>query len=165
MTNPPTPTPETDAVITTMGGNAYFAPNCVPADFARKLERERDAAIKSAGFCGKHKPNGGVRNCLVCTCGLLSFTLSHISYLCGHPNEMNQSDYDLHYNEQEVVKQVQQLIQERDQLRKVADELAEQLTDLDNALDPTYKFEHRSARDVLNTYNQLPHVQERKQKK
>lgn len=78
---------------------------------------ERDQLKQAAGFCDKHKPNGGSRNCLVCATEKLSYTLSRISYICSQPNEMEVSDYSVNYNEDEVVKQVKQLKQQLEQLQ------------------------------------------------
>lgn len=75
-------------------------------DMARK--RAEDAE-KAGGFCDKHKPNGGARNCLVCGCERLSHALSRIDYALGPPNGMGVSDYDLHYDEEAVVKRVENL--------------------------------------------------------
>lgn len=110
--NPPTPpssTPETDAEVFTYLHPSGVRHEVVFSPVARKLERELDEALKAGGFCEKHKPDGGARNCLVCGCEKLSFALSQISYLCGAPNEMRVSEYDTHFNEEEVVKQVDQL--------------------------------------------------------
>lgn len=57
--------------------------------------------------CEKHKPYRGARNgCVICSGHALSHALSRIDYACGEPNEMECSDYDVHYNEDEVVKRV-----------------------------------------------------------
>ena len=50
----------------------------------------------------------------MCACEKLTFALSKISGLCGNPELPN---YDIHYNEDEVVKQVATLRHERDELR------------------------------------------------
>lgn len=57
--------------------------------------------------CEKHKPDRGARSgCVICSGHALSHALSRIDYACGEPNEMECSDYDVHYNEDEVVKRV-----------------------------------------------------------
>lgn len=58
-------------------------------------------------LCEKHKPNGGTRGgCLICGLENMSRALSRIDYLCGPPNDMEISAYDVHCNEEEVVKRV-----------------------------------------------------------
>lgn len=47
------------------------------------------------------------------------------------------------------------LVAEKEQWRECAEELAGALADLDGALDPTYKIEHRYARASLDKFNQL----------
>jgi len=70
------------------------------------IERENQQLKAAAGFCEKHKPNGGSRNCLVCACEKLTSVLDRISYECGTPNEHGLSEYGNHYDEDIVVKQV-----------------------------------------------------------
>ncbi len=58
-------------------------------------------------LCEKHLPNGGTRGgCLICGLENMSRALSRIDYLCGPPNDMEISAYDIHCNEDEVVKRV-----------------------------------------------------------
>lgn len=73
----------------------------------KELVERAEKAEAAAGFCDKHKPDGGHRNCLVCGCENLQHALIRISYLCETPNEMQVSDYSIHYNEDAVVKQLQ----------------------------------------------------------
>jgi hypothetical protein len=47
-----------------------------------------------------------------------SAALSKISYLCGPPNEMECSMYDVHCNEEEVVKRVAELVEEKRELER-----------------------------------------------
>ncbi len=82
-------------------------------DLQIQRTKERDAALAEAaqlkaasGFCEKHQPNGGTRNCLVCGCIKLSNALHQIDYALGSPNEMEVSDYSLHANEDAVVERV-----------------------------------------------------------
>jgi hypothetical protein len=70
---------------------------------------------KAAPLCDKHKPKGGTRPmCLICILEGLASALSEISYACEEPNEYQCSSYDLHCNEEIVIKQVQQM---RERLR------------------------------------------------
>jgi hypothetical protein len=88
---------------------------------AVKAEADLDRLRKSVGLCDKHQPDGGARNCLVCAVEKLSHALSRISYICGNPNEMQVSDYDTHYNEGEVVREVERLREWNEELQfKVA---------------------------------------------
>ena len=66
---------------------------------------------KAAPLCEEHKPDGGARgNCLVCGLMKLSAALSEIDYLCGPPNNMHVSDYDIYYDENAVVEKVRKLL-------------------------------------------------------
>ena len=76
-------------------------------DADSKLQRYKDAAP----LCEEHKPSGGARSsCLVCACIKLSSALSRISYACEEPNEKEVSAYDLHYDPELVVEQVQKAV-------------------------------------------------------
>lgn len=73
---------------------------------AGALGRYADAAP----LCDKHKPKGGKRAvCLACALVRLEQAMSRIDYLCGDPNEYEVSGYDLHRNEEEVIRQVANL--------------------------------------------------------
>lgn len=89
-----------------------------------KLEIERDSLRAelevykdSAGFCEKHKPTGGVRNCLVYGCINLSHAIDQICYTCEEPNEMEVSSYTVNQNADAVVEQVKKLRAEVEDLR------------------------------------------------
>jgi len=59
----------------------------------------------------------------------LVHVLSRIDYLCGIPNEMEVSGYDVHCNEDAVLQAVQRLRDERDALRARLTEIAKQATE------------------------------------
>lgn len=75
-------------------------------DYLQELiaaNKAKDLLQKAAGFCEKHQPNGGSRNCLVCGCETLSRALSKIDYVIGEPNEMEASLFDVDCNEDRVI--------------------------------------------------------------
>lgn len=83
------------------------------------LRAEVERLRKATQLCDKHAPNGGtVSACVICSGQKLSYALSRISYLCEPPNEMECSSYDLHYNEDAVVAQVERLKQDLDRLSR-----------------------------------------------
>lgn len=85
---------------------------------------ELDEVQKAAGFCHKHQPNGGARNCLVCGCEKLSHALSRIAYACEPSNEMEVSSFDLYCDEEAVVCQVKSsLAAERTKLEAALKEI------------------------------------------
>lgn len=86
------------------------------------VEKERDELRAAAGFCNKHQPNGGARNCLVCGCEALTTALSRISYACEPPNEMECSTFDVYRDEEAVLAQVKVVVAERDTARALLDQ-------------------------------------------
>lgn len=96
------------------GGGDYeqsFAWAAWQAADAAAVARERQATQ----LCEKHKPYGGARSmCVICAGEKLQAALSRISYLCGEPNDMQCSDYDVHMNEDAVVEQVAAAIRKGD---------------------------------------------------
>ena len=100
-------TPETNAVWT------RFREGCTNLEtleeVCQKLELERNRALNAGGFCEKHQPSGGVRNCVICGMIELTHALHEIDYALSEPNEMELTDYDLHYDEDEVVRKVKDL--------------------------------------------------------
>jgi len=84
---------------------------CLPtAARLAELEAEVERLRLATQLCDKHAPNGGtVSACVICSGQKLSYALSRISYLCEPPNEIKFSSYDLHYNEDAVVAQVERL--------------------------------------------------------
>jgi hypothetical protein len=101
---------------------------------SRTLERENNQLRAAAGFCEKHQPDGGMRNCLVCGCEKLTHALDRISYACGEPNEHGLSEYGNHYDEEIVVKQVEQLRADLKQCAFPLDEIITHLAVLAKAL-------------------------------
>ena len=92
----------------------------------RRLHALNGELLAATQLCDKHAPNGGtVAACVICSGQKLSHALSRISYLCEPPNEMECS-YDLHYNEDAVVAQVERL-------HAVNQELLEALKKLEEA--------------------------------
>ena len=102
------PTPETDAKVKDGHRVPHRAfdeqdyPTCVPIDFARRLERERDEAVAYAERCKQG-------------CISLSHAIDRIDYACGEPNEMGVSEYCVHQNDEAVVARV------KGKLRKMID--------------------------------------------
>jgi hypothetical protein len=98
---------------------------CLPIGTAarlKELEAEVERLRKATQLCDKHAPNGGtVSACVICSGQKLSYALSRISYLCEPPNEMEFSSYDLHYNEEAVVAQVERLRADAERYRWLRD--------------------------------------------
>lgn len=127
----PRPTPETDAEIKTT--DYLTGEPVVVADFARKLERERDEARKHLAAANKGAEiNAHINHSLAAKlaeakrerdemreyaerlkegCIKLSFAIDRIDYACGNPNEMEVSDYALHQNEEHVVQRVKEKLE------------------------------------------------------
>ena len=67
---------------------------------------------RSAPLCSTHAVPGGARaGCLVCIIIRFSRALSEIDYLCGTPNEMRVSSYDIHCDEQTVIEHVRKKLE------------------------------------------------------
>ena len=92
------------------------------------LRHQLDQVTKAAGFCDKHQPTGGARNCLVCACEKLSHALDRISYLCGEPNEYELSEYGTHFDEDAVIKQVQSIQSQHNKMRELLCDIEESLS-------------------------------------
>jgi len=90
----------------------------------RRLHVVNQELLEAAQLCDKHAPDGGtVAACVICSGQKLSHALSRISYLCEPPNEMECSSYDLHYNEDAVVAQVERLHAVNQELLKTLKDL------------------------------------------
>lgn len=72
-------------------------------------QQAKQDALKAGGFCEKHHPDGGTRNCVICAGEALMAALSRISYACEPPNEMGVSIYAVHMDEEGVVQRVQEM--------------------------------------------------------
>lgn len=116
-------------------------PNPWPCPTMRLIAayREQSAELKqykqSAPLCGKHQPVSGWRTgCLVCALQSDSRALSKIDYMCGKPNEMELSSYDVSYNEGAVVEHVKALVAENVRLRSENDALSDSAASFLNEL-------------------------------
>ena len=108
-----TPTPETDAFWQNQccSGLSWFTIACNMKDFARKLERERDEALKwQEPKLARNQPCG----CVICICEGDDRCSGCGAKNCGNhlPGEIPNPVFEPH-----------PLVAERDQLRKVCDEL------------------------------------------
>lgn len=104
------PTPETDAASFNvyaewLGRKKLMESDIVEADFARKLERERDEAVAYAERCKQG-------------CISLSHAIDRIDYACGDPNEMGVSDYCVHQNEELVIERVKDMLEKLKTMRE-----------------------------------------------
>lgn len=107
------PTPETDAASFNvyaewLGRKKLMESDIVEADFARRLERERDEERAYAQQCRDG-------------CISLSRSIECIDYACGEPNEMGVSEYCVHQNDEAVVARVKGM---RETLRNAEAELS-----------------------------------------
>jgi len=147
-----TPTPETDAEVKQYGLFHAPWPN-VPASFARKLERERDEARRDVNYkCvverdQLHKELFNLKNEMgICVCPSKTTDEACASCITDKP--------DIRF--------------ERDQLRKVCDELVKVpnmvIEKCVNSGIRSFEALQLSVR-VLESYNSLPHIQERNTEK
>lgn len=94
---------------------------------SRAKTAERQLAEYRAAFptCEEHAvKGGGARSgCLECAYIKINCALSRISYICGKPNEMEMSDYDVDYSESRVLKAVETLCNQLDEALKDAERL------------------------------------------
>jgi hypothetical protein len=82
-------------------------------------DKELDKVKKAAGFCEKHQPTGGTRNCLMCAVESLCAAMGEIALICEDPrDEYKVTAYDCHCDEKQVVEQVRALKKKADALTK-----------------------------------------------
>lgn len=105
----------------------------------KRLIAERDTTKAAAGFCEKHQPTGGHRNCLVCGCQALSRTISKIDYAISPKNDMEVSLFDVDCNEERVIRAVELMRDERDAAVKRAEDYGAVWTTLSEIVEPIRK--------------------------
>ena len=138
---------------------------CKHGSLRRKCEvcdLERQLSDYQAAFptCDKHRPSGGARaGCLVCAGVKYSYAISRIDYACGEPNEMECSAYDVHQNEDEVVKKVQglakQLSDALEREAKLRQELAIEFGNSDRLAKALQIAIRQNSHDMLLTGEEL----------
>jgi len=75
------------------------------------IEKFADAMRRSFPYCEEHRPGAGTRTgCLICAMVRMSEAFSKIDYLCGEPNDMEVSGYDVFCDEGAVVEHVRSCI-------------------------------------------------------
>lgn len=74
--------------------------------------------------CDHHAPRGGFRSeCVICSGMKLHWALSRISYVLGEPNEYEMSQYDVDYDVDKVVQQVEALVIACQELTKITEKI------------------------------------------
>jgi len=92
------------------------------------LYRELAEYKSTAPLCAKHQPTGGSRaTCLVCALIENNASLSRIDYICGPPNEMEVSGYDVHCEPELVIKNVERLVDELRRERECQEAFAKRI--------------------------------------
>ena len=139
--NPYTPTPETEALIKDMDEAVCIeGPTTenisVFIDFARKLERERNA--------------------LKTECTMLQLERSQAVRELDQLRKERDIELERSTHYRDEWQKAQQKLQLCDQLRKVCDELAKAIQE---GLNHGYGL--RIGEEALDAYNQLPHVKEK----
>ena len=88
------------------------------------VEQEVIRLKAATQLCEKHQPGGGTRgHCVICSGLALQGAISRIDYALSEPNEMEVSDYDVHCNEDAVIKKAAQLKAEADRRFGIGGEL------------------------------------------
>ena len=89
-------------------------PACVLREVIRKLEQQLAKYRKAAPLCEDHQPTNGTRSgCMICALIESGAAISRIDYLCGEPNEMEVSGFDMHCDQKVVIEHVRQRLAER----------------------------------------------------
>jgi hypothetical protein len=85
--------------------------DCETCSARRKAADTIGQLDRLAPLCEEHGSGSGARSgCPYCAILKLQAALSRIDYLCGKPNDMEVSDYDVYYVESEVVKNVERAL-------------------------------------------------------
>jgi hypothetical protein len=113
-----------DVLMMAIPQRPYFDAEAVNEAVMKEQKEKEELRVKHNFYkmafphCEKHTPKGGSRaGCLICAMQELHATLSKIDYLCGPPNEMGVSAYDVHYDPEGVFESVKKLAAAHDHQR------------------------------------------------